>query len=462
VQSLLNGVEVDAQRIWREQAIACLEQQLDRYSQEPTSLQLELQPHLDTLKVLLRKLKQPLIQIAVFGWVSRGKSALLNALFDETLFPVDPLHGVTQWPRSVRWTPQSEGRAANVQFELTDTPGLDEIAGESRTAMAQSVAQCADLLLFVSAGHPSPAEQEALLELATFGKPLLLILNKADLYPDLKAETVYQDFVGTSLQATLSPQEIILTAAAPAPIQVRHEWPDGRTTLDWETPPPQVDELRQTLLDLLNREGLYLLGLNVFHQAQRIETQILQTVGQFYQASSQSQEWQFAGFKGVAVCFCPWWLDLLVSFALDAIQVRRLRRQLHLEVSDYAVKHLTPVFFQSMLWVGAANVYSAILLLSGFTNANFNITGWHLSEWLFQGIVAGYSALRLGQKAQHILLESIPFQQESISSILQSCLERLTPDLLLYRFTKRLRKQPEILEAQDFPSTPHEPISSES
>jgi hypothetical protein len=286
-------------------------------------------------------------------------------------------------------------------------------------------------------------------------------LNKADLYPELKAETVYQDFVGTPLQATLSPQEIILTAAAPAPIQVRHEWPEGRITMDWETPPPQVDELRQALLDLLNREGLYLLGLNVLHQAQRIETQILQTVGQFFQASSQSQEWQFAGFKGVAVCLCPWWLDLLVSFALDAIQVRRLSSQLHLNISDYAVKHLTPILFQSMLWVGAANVFSAILMLRGFADANFNTTGWHLSEWIFQGVAAGYSALRLGQRAQHILLESIPFQQESIGSMLQSCLERLTPDLLLYRFTERLRKQPEISAAQDFPSTPHESISPE-
>lgn len=428
----------DPQQFWREQAIACLEKQLSQCRQEPTELQLQLQPQLDTLKSLLQKLQQPLIQIAVFGWVSRGKSALLNALFDEVLFPTGPLHGVTQWPRSVRWTPQTAaGTAPKIQLELTDTPGLDEMSGEARAAMAQSIAQCADLLLFVSAGQPSPAEQQALIELANFGKPLLLILNKADLYPDLTATAVYQSFAGTSLQTTLSPHEIILTAAAPAPVQVRHEWPDGKVTVDWEMPSPQVADLRQSLLDLLNREGLYLLILNTLQQAQNIEIQILQTTSQHHQESSQSQKWSLVGAKGAVVCLSPWLgVDLLTCFALDALQVRRLSTQLHINVSDYSVKHLIPALLKSLLWVGGANLAIAI--------AHFGGEGGLLSEWLMQSVMAGYGALQLRQTAQKVLQESIPFQPNRTGSILQSCLNLLTPDLLLHRFSEQfqLRAEP--------------------
>jgi uncharacterized protein len=426
----------DPQQFWREQAIVCLEEQLCQYRQESTELQLKLQPQLDILKSLLHKLQQPLIQIAVFGWVSRGKSALLNALFDEILFPTGPLHGVTQWPRSVRWTPQTqEGSTPKIQLELTDTPGLDEITGEARAAMAQSVAQCADLLLFVSAGQPSPAEQQALIELAKFAKPLLLILNKADLYPDLTATEVYQSFGDTPLKTTLSPREIILTAAAPAPIQVRHEWPDGQITVDWEMPPPQVADLRQALLELLNREGLYLLVLNTLQQAQKIEVQMRQAVSQYYQTLKQSQQWSIPGLKSGVIGLSPWLgLDLLISFALDAIQIRRLSSQLQVPMTDYSVKHLMPVLFKSLLWVGGANLASAI--------TGFGGEGGLLSEWFIQGAMAGYSALQLRQTAQQVLQESIPFQPNRAGSILQSCLKLLTPDLLLYRFSEQFQEQP--------------------
>lgn len=427
----------DSQQFWKEQAIACFEQQLTQVQQESTELQLKLQSQRDGLKSLLQKLQQPLIQIAVFGWVSRGKSALLNALFDEVLFPTGPLHGVTQWPRSVRWTPHTEvGSTPTIQLELTDTPGLDEMTGEIRATMAKNIAQCADLLLFVSAGQPSPPEQQALIELAAFGKPLLLILNKADLYPDLSAAAVHQSFSDTTLQTTLSPREIILTAAAPAPVQVRHEWTDGTVTVDWEMPSPQVDTLRQTLLDLLNREGLYLLVLNALQQAQQLEMQIQQITSQYYQVSNASQPWILIGFKGAVVCLSPWvGLDLLASFTLDAIQVRRLSTQLHINISDYGVKQLTPVLLKSLLWIGAANVVSAIV--------NFGGDGALFSEWLIQGIVAGYSALQLRQTTQQVLPASIPFQPNRTSNVLQSCLKMLTPDLLLHRFLAQFQTQSE-------------------
>ena len=103
-----------------------------------------MKPELEALNSTLNKLDSNVIRIAAFGLVSRGKSAVLNALLGEKILQTGPLNGVTQWPRSVRWQP-----GGKVLVELIDTPGLDEIEGESRADMAREVVHQADLILFV-------------------------------------------------------------------------------------------------------------------------------------------------------------------------------------------------------------------------------------------------------------------------------------------------------------------------
>ena len=141
-----------------------------------------VKPELDALTSTLSKLDANVIRIAVFGLVSRGKSAVLNALQGQKILQTGPLNGVTQWPRSIRWTPSASGK---VQVELIDTPGLDEIEGEARAQMAKDVARQADLILFVVAGDITRTEYQALCELRQAQKPLILVFNKIDLYLSL-------------------------------------------------------------------------------------------------------------------------------------------------------------------------------------------------------------------------------------------------------------------------------------
>ena len=98
-----------------------------------------------------------MIRVAAFGLVSRGKSSVVNALVGQKVLTTGPLHGVTRWPRSVRWTPAT----GKIQIELIDTPGLDEIEGEARANMAREVAKSADLILFIVAGDITRTEYEA-------------------------------------------------------------------------------------------------------------------------------------------------------------------------------------------------------------------------------------------------------------------------------------------------------------
>lgn len=122
------------------------------------------------------RLSQPAWHIAVLGQVSRGKSALLNALYGETIFPVGAIHGTTQWPRTVRW------QFGGYTVDLTDTPGLDEVAGSERAAMTWGVIATADLVLLVSNDTLTPTEIKARQQLEERRVPYQWVITKADLY----------------------------------------------------------------------------------------------------------------------------------------------------------------------------------------------------------------------------------------------------------------------------------------
>ena len=121
-----------ANRAYLAQAQAVLEQTLSRYRSglEPGET---LKAELEEMAEALETLEDPVIRIAVFGVVSRGKSAVINALVGRKLLKTGPLHGVTQWPRSVYWSPTDE-----VRVELVDTPGLGEVNGTERANMAST------------------------------------------------------------------------------------------------------------------------------------------------------------------------------------------------------------------------------------------------------------------------------------------------------------------------------------
>ena len=289
-----------------EQARESLRQAIDRYIPQLKITQLDEQElgrqatvklGIDQLTALMNKLDGSLLRVAVFGLVSRGKSAVINALIGESILETGPLNGVTKWPRSVYWVPENNALPSNqsekadltdnttpskgpLKLELIDTPGLDEIEGESRQEMAQEVAQQADLILFVVSGDVTQTEYLALQQLYETRKPLLLVFNKVDLYPNTDRNTVANNLQTLWQQAeskSTLPQgarlvdDIVMISAAPAPIQVRVEWPDGRTTEEWETPPPQIAPLKTTLLKIVREEGPTLVAHNALRQAGILE-----------------------------------------------------------------------------------------------------------------------------------------------------------------------------------------------
>ena len=416
-----------------------------------------LKPELEVLTSTLNKLDRGMIRIAAFGLVSRGKSAVLNALVGQKILQTGPLNGVTQWPRSVRWIPSEKGK---VQVELIDTPGLDEIEGQPRAEMARDVARQADLILFVVAGDITRTEYQALCELRQAQKPLILVFNKIDLYPDRDRQVIYQNLQqlgagssgGRRLQQLLSTEEIVMVAAEPAALEVRVEWPDGQVTYEWETPPPQVDELKQKILSILNREGRSLLALNALIQAREAEAAIAHKTIELRNIEAEDMIWQYSKYKALVVGLNPIaFLDLLGGAVADLALIRSLARLYGLPMNSYeAAKMLKTIVFSSggllLGELGSSLVLglgkSTAALASGENPTNFSA---YAGAALAQASIAGYGSYTVGRAAQVYLERGCTWGQLGASTVIQEILNQVEPNTILYRLRQELRQKMGIL-----------------
>ena len=396
---------------------------------------------LTQLENLTTKLDSRSLRIAVFGLVSRGKSAVINALVGETVVETGPLHGVTRWPRSVYWHPGDSTRSAEDQpwqVELVDTPGLDEVGGEVRSEMAQTVAHQADLILFVVAGDITRTEYEALTRLRKEQKPLLLVFNKTDLYPDVDRQTVYQTLDrlrrspgSTSDGEPLAVDEVIMVAACPAPVQVRVEWPDGRVGYEWESPPAHIAPLRTALVTILQQDGPALVALNALRSARAIEDQMVSHVSDLHSERADELIWQFAKYKAAAVALNPVAvLDLLGGIASDLVMIRSLARLYGFPITNYEASRLWKAILKSSGILVLSELGSALLGAAKTTAALFSLfdSAAGLSAlagaMTAQASAAGYGTLAVGKAAKTYLEQGCTWGPEGISAAMTEILQQ--------------------------------------
>jgi uncharacterized protein len=115
------------------------------------------------------------LYIVLFGEISTGKSSLVRALAPHANLASDVRGGTTfQVGHYDGMLP--DGRP----LVLADVPGSREAGGDARETLAREEALRAHAVIYLCAGDLNRGQGEELRWLADFGKPLLLVLNKAD------------------------------------------------------------------------------------------------------------------------------------------------------------------------------------------------------------------------------------------------------------------------------------------
>ena len=418
-----------------------------------------VQAGVDALSALETRLAQPVLRIAVFGLVSRGKSAVINALMGEAILPTGPLHGVTRWPRSVYWQPPIEA-VHDVdelpQIELIDTPGLDEVAGEARGAMAQEVAQQADLILFVVAGDITRTEYEALVTLQAARKPLLLVFNKTDLYPDTDQQAIYEGLTqlwrssaSRTPNAALAVDDVVMVAADPAPLQVRVEWPDGKVTHEWEKLPAQIDALKQALLTIARQDGTALIALNALREADSLETDMARRAIALHHEEAEALIWKYAKYKALAVALNPIAVfDLAGGFITDLVMIRALAKLYGLPITQHEARQLWQAIAKSSGTLLLSEIGTGLLMGTGKGAAAvwsmFDSAGGFsalLSVMAAQAGASGYGTYAVGKAAQVYLEQGCTWGPNGVKAVMQDLLSQIDSESTVSRLRRELEAQ---------------------
>ncbi|TAF07280.1 MAG: DUF697 domain-containing protein [Nostocales cyanobacterium] len=431
-------------------ALRNLVNNLDLTIQEKSGLETEI----SDLEAMLGKLESMVVQIAAFGMVGRGKSSLLNALVGQTVFETGPLHGVTRAEQKVNWSISQEARGTlkvtlpttgQSQVELVDTPGLDEVDGETRAALAQEVAKHADLILFVISGDMTKIEQVALSQLREVGKPIILVFNKVDQYPEADRIAIYEKIRDERVRELLSPDEIVMSAASPL-VKTAVLSRDGSRSIKLRQGQAQVDELKLKILEILQREGKALVALNTMLYADTVNEQVVQRKLMIREQNANQLIWKAVMTKAMAIALNPITVvDILSSIVIDIALILGLSQLYGIPMTESGALQVLQKIALSMGGIGASELLAnlglsglkTLLGISASATAGVALAPY-VSVAITQGAVAGVSSYGIGQVTKAYLANGATWGPEGPKAVVSRILSTLDETSILNRIKDEL------------------------
>lgn len=437
-------------------AMRNLVENLDLTPKEQAGLELEIRD----LQTMLNKLEGLVVHITAFGMVGRGKSSILNALLGQPIFATGPTHGVTRTNQSANWTINREAIAGSAhdvlrvtlpsigdsRLELIDTPGIDEVDGQAREALARQVAKQTDLILFIVSSDMTKVEYEALSELRKASKPILLVFNKIDQYPDADRMAIYQKIRDERVRELLSPDEIVMAAASPLIAQAVRR-PDGSTTAQLSPGLPQVDDLKLKILEILHREGKSLVALNTMLYADTVNEQLVQRKMAIRDNNANQVIWRGVTTKAAAIALNPVTaLDIFSGAVIDVAMILSLSKLYSIPVTQQGAVGLLQKIVIGMGGIGASEILANIGLssLKGMLGLSAPLTGGaslapYLSVAVAQAGVAGVFSYAIGQVTKVYLANGASWGPQGPKAIVQEILASLDETSILNRIKDELR-----------------------
>jgi GTPase len=405
------------------------------------------------LQDLAKKLDDNTVEIAAFGMVSRGKSSVLNALLGQEVFKSGATHGTTVKKEANRWegtAPLPEG-FEEAKLVLVDTPGIDEVGGEVREKLAQDVARRADLILFVVSSDMQRREFEALAELREARKPIIVVFNQIDRYPDADRDQVYAKISNERVRHLIRPADVVMTAAKPDRYRVKTRHADGKVTESWETPPPVIETLKGRILEVLESEGKALVALNSLLYAGELHEDIVRHKLKIRDDAANRMIWQFAIAKGAAVALNPIPVaDMAGGLAVDVGMIVALSKVYGIALTKKTATGLVKDMVKALGALGAIEVATKVVgaglkaalggitVLSGSLALPLTALGFG-ALGLVQGSAAAGTSYILGQAAKIYLQQGCQWGPKGIKTIIAEILADAKADSVVERLRDDLK-----------------------
>ena len=389
----------------------------------PDPVRESLRDDYQQVRSMLDKLEHGHLHVAVFGRVSVGKSSLLNALLGKSAFSVSVLNGETKNVHMQEWNEYEDGG-----LFLIDTPGINEIDGESRERMAHEVANRADLVLFVIDSDLTDVEFQALKTVTSTLRPTLLVINKADRYTEDEQRQLRSIIRGRT-QGMVAPENIIFTTAQASRQTVIFVDDHGEEHEGIREKPVNITALKSRLWDIIESEGKTLAALNASLFAGNLSHSVGERILAIKQELGEKTIHLYCLGKGIAVAFNPIPVaDLLAAAAIDVGMIMHLSKLYGLPISRSEAGELVrTILAQMLLLIGtvwAVHLVSSALKLStgGISTILTGAT---------QGAVAWYSTLVVGRVAEKWLANGKSWGETGPKLTVQQILDSLDRDSVL-------------------------------
>ncbi|MEM9353549.1 MAG: GTP-binding protein [Planctomycetota bacterium] len=422
-------------------AIAAVQQAIDRFDGCSDEEKAALKNDLAALATMSEKLRSGRVEIVVFGEISTGKSALINALTGGANAQVDVRGG---WTKDV-WHVPWEGAGycvpglADSSVVLIDTPGLNEVEGAARGEMARTAANRADLVLFVTDSDLNDAEHAALADLASVHKPLILVVNKCDLYRPEELENLLDQFRGPRYSRVLAPENVVTTTADPRPVEYLIESADGSTRTEHRRPQPKVEQLRVRIVEMLEAEGKALLALNAAMFAADKSDRMAAMRVRLREDKAAATVWSFAVAKSLAVALNPVpAADVIGGTAVDASMVVTLGRIYGIDITKSNARSLVTSILKAAGWVllSEAAVSYASSAFKGLTAGAGSVL-----TMLPQGAAAGYGSYIVGEAARYYFQHGASWGNQAPKKVVAQILKNSDKESVLRQLKAEIRKK---------------------
>jgi uncharacterized protein (DUF697 family)/GTP-binding protein EngB required for normal cell division len=348
---------------------------------------------------------------------------LLNALIGEERFSVSPIHGETRYSSMQAWNEVDTGGVF-----LIDTPGLDEAGGEDRETLAKEVAGRADLVVFVLDGDLTETELDALKALLAQGRPVIVALNKSDLYTRSEVDALLAS-IRAKTKGLVEPDHIIIAAAQPRAQSVVEIDASGNEITSERARRPDVAALRLKLWDILEAEGKTLAALNASLFAADLSDQVGRRILAARKEIGDKLVRTYCIGKGVAVALNPVPVaDLFAAAFIDVGMVVHLSRVYDLPLSRKEARSIVRVIIAEsaalMTTVWALHLVSSALKVGTLGLSTILTAG-------AQGAIAYYSTYLVGEAAGKYLADGKSWGEGGPKKVVKEILDSLDRDTVL-------------------------------
>lgn len=374
------------------------------------------------------------LRIVLFGAIDTGKSSLINALVGREVAKTSAVGGTTRAAAEHRLEgTEYQVASGDLVLSVVDTPGIAEVGGGDRAAIAMAAARRADLILFVVIGDMTDIEHEALKTLHDEGKPVLVVVNKTDqMTPRERQETM--SALHHRLGNQIGPDNIVPVAAAPLTKLWRIDECTGTEEMIERSGLPDVTCLKARMLEIASREGRAL---------KRLSEALSAIVGREHTmhqrratAESKVEDFAVATALGVALNPIPL-LDLAGSAVALGVLVDQLGKVYGASLTQSEIEAVA-----GTIWSGARSALAGVAALTVFGSLVKTLPGFGTAAGaLMQAGAAGYMMTIAGKACITYLENGRSWGEKDPQSVLDDIIRSVDRASITARIVERVKQR---------------------